>query len=207
MLTARRAASYLMDQGEFDNSPVLETAQYTPVAQNQGQGGLFVQQLSTTDNPDGAANQGGSNTQPGAGIQMTPAEKEMREGDGSSAASQEQQPHPPSAQPKTSPAPRSSYEFYPDGSVRFWDDVHLRWKELPSIANGIIGGLVTSGLPGLGAQLVGGALGGAYLDKTKFGFPWFSYEPEKPQELQQPTPPKDLPQQPPKEVDPNEGLC
>jgi hypothetical protein len=84
MLTAKRAAIYLTDDGEFDNAPMLEMTKYT--GEGEDTGGSIIRPLAATASSGGGTGMTSfeKESREPSGYsdpknQMTHAEKEMRE--------------------------------------------------------------------------------------------------------------------------------
>jgi len=83
--------------------------------------------------------------------------------------------------PQQPQVPSEKQPFFgpqPNGDLRIGDDVYLRWKKLPGVANALIAGGAVSGVPTWIGKGVAGYYGEQYLDEN-LRWPWFTYEPNQ----------------------------
>lgn len=194
------ALDYLMDNGMADDAPKTALAMYSPDA--TGMQGSFIKPVSAQSDaatqPDTTTPQDEGNgmtsfereSRGSAGSatpesqapenQQTQAEKEMRDSARNIAQGQTVPPGQGGEQaPQQPQVPSEKKPFFgpqPNGDLRIGDDVYLRWKKLPGVANALIAGGAVSGVPTWIGKGVAGYYGEQYLDEN-LRWPWFTYEP------------------------------
>jgi len=188
MLTAKRAYNYLLDKGEFDNANLLEMKKFSPLA--QGPGGLQTVNFSAQTNDE----QRTSAASPDIEFAQTEQQQPTQQQSGQAGSPQEK---------------RDWLVPQPDGGLQIKGPLHMRWEKPSGIVNGILGGVATATLPGIGAipawvvQIGAGAAAGDMLDKMDFSYPYLAWEPQQNQQPEQ----QESPQPPaPFEAGPNDGL-